>query len=285
MLKSNTFNISSLIFRSFSLSSEALAKAKARRAEEDPTSYLKRKTACRFTLIELLIVVAIIAILAGMLLPALNKARESARASNCLSNLKQTIMVQSLYADDYDGWELPAELDEWKQNIKIGSTTYNTKRYHNAMIAFGYRKPGDKTWYCPQMFSRMPNLDIYNGYGVVSYQPTACITRFKNNGGMTYATPNWILLQNTKKYRQPGSLILFSEGVMRNRDYQIIPVGAGSNNVSGDCVLVYDEHRKGLWNAAFLDGHVKAADKLDLRNSLFQYAWFNKNTVGLPLQF
>ena len=72
----------------------------------------------RFSLLELLIVVAVIAILTGLLLPALNKARDSAYLASCLSNLKQQYTGFASYAADFKD-DLPGRPSNFSAATKL----------------------------------------------------------------------------------------------------------------------------------------------------------------------
>ena len=115
-------------------------------------SVLRRTGARGFTLIELLVVVAIIAILAAMLLPALAAAKEKAKASRCISNIRQLAMAAEFYCDE-NGSALPWSERYWTapSNQSFSFTDPTAATFHPNFYAQtrAYVGTNDDFWYCP----------------------------------------------------------------------------------------------------------------------------------------
>jgi prepilin-type N-terminal cleavage/methylation domain-containing protein/prepilin-type processing-associated H-X9-DG protein len=132
-----------------------------------------------FTLIELLIVIAIIAILTTILFPVFGRARENARRSSCMSNLKQIGLGWMQYSDDYDQRNLPISVT----NVN-GLSASGTDFFSSRACLEPYIK-NTQIWVCPS--EGQSNIDTTTGssYSYNWCVGSTCATRAAGNFTMT----------------------------------------------------------------------------------------------------
>ncbi len=111
----------------------------------------------RFTLIELLVSMGIIAVLASLLLPALNRARDLARNSVCLNNLRQIGVGLDLYVDDYAGYIPNINGQYMGRSIPVARVKMGPRAVDFALgrLISNYQLPA-KVFGCPLSWSRLP---------------------------------------------------------------------------------------------------------------------------------
>jgi len=219
----------------------------------NPPFFHRRPSGRGFTLVELLVVIGIIALLISVLLPALNKARESAKKVSCASNLRQIGLAMQMYANDNQGWLPPRYDGSFRPMVSFGGNV------DNGTVLLLVNKPpyglGNQA-YLPSLDPLFcPGDEVYrlnrtdNGQGLatvgaytrmISYFYLFCPSDgYPQAAGGWAEVPCWRHGQKSPGRSPAQTAVMIDQGIL-------FPIGYPYNQWN---------HKDG-WNTLFLDGHV-----------------------------
>ncbi len=234
-----------------------------------PNQSRKNLRNCKnFTLIELLVVIAIIAILAAMLLPALSKARMTARSASCQNQLKQLGTAHAMYQGDYD-WCLPHGASPttgqfgtyavWYENImkyvglKSSLTAPQTAANYPSSKPNIFTCPEATTCTAPWPASGTTSAGWPYTWGI---PPLGYVYNLQlvSGGAWKLIKPNQVV--------SPTILFFLSDGNTENGvdQYDTTANLINLTNGSPDCKIAY--RHKAYTNLVFMDGHVGSTKRV-----------------------
>jgi len=190
-----------------------------------------------FTLIELLVVIAIIAILAAILFPVFARAREKARQTSCLSNLKQLGLGWQMYVQDYDERAMTA-------CYNTGNTCWDRRDFQRSAALMPYVK-NQEIYFCPSVEKPTDaTASTYNYNRTIGWAPVKLATISEASRTMLFSEGNglrWMPYEPTccsgaaghkgvKANHNEGANIAFCDGHAKWFKLDNIPIDDYSDN-------------------------------------------------------
>lgn len=229
-----------------------------------------------FTLIELLVILAIIGILVAILMPVLAQGRERARQSLCSQNLRQLALANQLYADDWDGYFVPAAPEFLRDQRRWFGTRNRAGQFEprNGPLV-PYLKDGGVLRRCPSFET---NVGFDKGTGGYVYNEVGVGSRLWFIG-YTPGLPAFDSALAEWEIRKPAETAMFADGALdigsglAEYTFLIAPPDVLRRIPNSYFPLDPSVHFRhhGNANVIFVDGHLKALKMADSVNQSGAY--------------
>jgi prepilin-type N-terminal cleavage/methylation domain-containing protein/prepilin-type processing-associated H-X9-DG protein len=226
-----------------------------------------------FTLVELLVVMAILGVLMSLLLPNLRGAMDAAKRVKCKSNLRQIGLAMVQYAGDHEGRMLPARHAEITWDVNETWYRYATPYLDPAKSADRYAPAGAKEYYaawrhlaCPAQTPANEPAPLWPTWSNIGLYVTYGIHISSSGSGYTYSDGYGLIDNVTGRRRNlaglvdPSRTLVFTDTWTVDYVYNLFYINTGGSAGS------YLPNRHAGYNASFADGHVESLSEDTIAN-------------------